>query len=107
MKNIKAATARQSWKTLWPNIECLSADLDNETAVSSSLTEIKPDLVVDDAQYNLVSFLAKDFWLKECRRWKIGDELDGKGSSRFGFQPQTDEEIVAWEIVDDKRSTAV
>lgn len=64
-KNIKAITARQSWKKLRPNIKCLSADLDNETAVSSLLTEIKPDAAVDDAQYNLVRFLAEDFWLKE------------------------------------------
>lgn len=85
----------------------MSADLDNETAVSSLLTEIKPDAAVDDAQYNLVRFLAEDFWLKEWRRWKISTELDGKRSSRSGFLPQTDEEIVAWEIADDKSTTAV
>lgn len=36
----------------------LSADLDNETAVSSLLTEVRLEVDVDDTQYNFASFLA-------------------------------------------------
>lgn len=36
----------------------LSADLDNETAVSSLLTELRLEVDADDTQYNFASFLA-------------------------------------------------
>ena len=58
-KHRKTSIVRESWKTLWSYIECLSADLDNKAAVSSLFTEIKSDVTADDAQYNLVRFLAK------------------------------------------------
>lgn len=39
--------------------ECMSAELDNKAAVSSLFTEIISDVTADDAQHNLVRFLAK------------------------------------------------
>ena len=89
-------------------IECLSADLDNKAAVSSLFTEIKSVVTADDAQYNLVRFLAKKKKgiFKFAVGSKINVELSGKQSSNVGFQPQIEKEIAVWETTDDNCDTA-
>lgn len=87
-KHRKVSTVRESWKTLWSYIECMSAELDNKAAVSSLFTEIKSDVTADDAQYNLVRFLAKKkkkVFLKFAAGSKINVELGGKQSWNVGF----------------------
>lgn len=65
----------------------MSAELDNKAAVSSLFTEIKSDVTADDAQYNLVRFLAKKkkVIFKFSSGSKINVELSGKQSSNVGF----------------------
>ena len=108
-KHRKTSIVRESWKTLWSYTECLSADLDNKAAVSSLFTEIKSDVTADDAQYNLVRFLAKKKkkgTFKFAVGSKISVELSGKQSSNIGFQPQIQKEIAVWETTDDNCDTA-
>lgn len=87
----------------------MSAELDNKAAVSSLFSEIKSDVTADDAQYNLVRFLAKKkkkVFFKFAAGSKINVELGGKQSSNVGFQPQIEKEIAAWKTTDDNCNTA-
>lgn len=88
----------------------MSAELDNKAAVSSLFTEIKSDLTVDDAQYNLVRFLAK----KEKKRYFLSFLQDQRSMLNWvennhqmlGFSHKLRRKLQAWETTDDNYNTA-